>query len=76
MLECANGRLYTGWTADVASRVEAHNAGKGARYTRANRPVKLVASWEFASKSEAMKWEWAVKQLSRLEKLKLIGDSA
>ena len=76
MLECANGTLYTGWTGDVPSRVAAHNTGKGARYTRANRPVKLVACWEFASKSEAMKWEWRVKQLSRPEKLKLIADSA
>jgi putative endonuclease len=76
MLKCANGTLYTGWTDDVLSRVEAHNSGKGAKYTRANRPVKLVASWQFPSKSEAMKWEWKVKQLSRQEKLKLITDSA
>lgn len=74
VLECSNGSLYTGWTNDLEQRIEHHNAGKGAKYTRANRPVKLIASWTFDSKNAAMKTEWKIKRLSRSAKLKLVGD--
>lgn len=74
VLECSNGSLYTGWTNDLEQRIENHNAGKGAKYTRANRPVKLMASWTLASKNDAMKLEWKIKNLNRSAKLKLIDD--
>lgn len=72
LLRCADGSLYCGWTNHLEARVEAHNAGKGAKYTKSRRPVALVY-WEvFDTKQQAMQREWAVKQLSRAEKLKLI----
>lgn len=72
LLQCADGTLYCGWTNHLKERVEAHNAGKGAKYTKTRRPVTLVYYEEFATKQEAMRREWAVKQLSRLQKLELI----
>lgn len=72
VLRCADGSLYTGWTTDIESRLKAHNAGSGAKYTRSRTPVELIASWQFCNKSEAMKKEYAIKQLSRTEKIKLI----
>jgi len=67
-----DGTLYCGWTTDTAQRLEAHNAGKGAKYTRARRPVKLLAQWCFETKAEAMRFEYQVKRLSRQQKLALI----
>ena len=55
MVQCSDGTLYTGWTNDLKKRLEKHNAGKGARYTRGRLPVKLVYYEVFATKSEAMK---------------------
>jgi putative endonuclease len=72
IVECANGSYYTGWTDDVARRVASHNTGEGAKYTRAHRPVVLVAYWEFASRSEAMKEERRIKRLSRRQKQLLL----
>ena len=74
VLECSNGSLYTGWTNDLVQRVESHNSGRGAKYTRANRPVKLIVSWTFDSKIDAMKLEWKIKHLNRAAKLKLVND--
>lgn len=72
ILRCADGSLYTGWTNDLQHRLTAHNSGRGAKYTRARRPVTLVY-WEILStKSEAMRREWAIKHLTRAEKLALI----
>ena len=72
ILECADGTLYTGSTNDLTKRVETHNTSKtGAKYTRARRPVKMVYSEEFETKSEAMKREWEIKKMGRKEKLKL-----
>jgi putative endonuclease len=76
IVECSNGSLYTGYTDDVDARVHKHNLGKGGSYTRSFRPVRLVASWEFSTKSEAMRFEWQIKQLSRESKAKLIADTA
>ena len=67
-----DGTLYCGWTNHLEARVEAHNAGKGAKYTKSRRPVALVYWETFDTKQQAMQREWAVKQLSRAEKLKLI----
>lgn len=68
VLECADGSLYTGYAVDVQARLAAHNAGKGAKYTRARLPVSLLAYAEFASKHDAMHAEYIFKQLSRNEK--------
>lgn len=72
ILRCADGTLYTGSTDDVHRRVAVHNCGKGAKYTRGRRPVELVYTEECECCSAALKREYAVKQLSRQEKLQLI----
>jgi putative endonuclease len=73
ILECADGTLYTGITTDVARRVIEHNdSAKGASYTRSRRPVGLVYQEEVASRSEALKREHALKNLTRTQKLALL----
>lgn len=74
ILECFDNSLYTGFTNDIEKRVRIHNSGKGAKYTRCRLPVKLVYYEEFETKSEAMKREYSIKQLSRIEKTNLIKD--
>lgn len=76
ILRCADGTLYTGWTNCLARRLSAHNAGTGGKYTRSRRPVELVYYETFPTKEAAMAREWAVKQLSRAEKLALIASGA
>jgi putative endonuclease len=71
ILECADGTLYTGITTDVNKRLETHNKGKGAKYTRGRRPVVLLASFSVENKSLALKEEYRIKQLTKNEKLKL-----
>lgn len=75
MVECKDGSLYTGWTNHLEERIKNHNAGKGAKYTKSRLPVRLVYYEVFASKQEAMKREFAIKKLKRIEKLKLIEAS-
>ena len=73
IVECAAGTLYTGWTTNVQKRVKAHNEEKsGAKYTKAKRPVKLVYYEGYETKEEAMRREYAIKQLTRKQKLELI----
>lgn len=73
MVECADGTLYSGVTTDVERRIKEHNdSPKGAKYTRAKRPVKLVYTEACTGRSEATKREYALKQLTREEKLKLV----
>ena len=73
MMKCADGTLYTGWTTSVEKRLKAHNEGKpGAKYTREKRPVELVYYEGYATKEEAMSREYAIKQLTRKEKLALM----
>ena len=72
MLRCADGTLYTGWTNDLEKRLKAHNAGTGAKYTRARLPVELVWYETFDNKVDAQRREYAVKQLTRAQKLALI----
>lgn len=74
ILRCADGTLYTGSTDDVKRRAEVHNSGKGAKYTRGRRPVEVVYTESCESYSAALKREYAIKQLSRPEKLKLIEN--
>lgn len=71
ILRCSDDTLYTGITNNLERRIEQHNEGKGAKYTRGRGPVTLVKYFECASKSEALKLEYKIKQLSREEKLKL-----
>ena len=72
IVECSDGTLYTGWTNNLEKRLASHNAGKGAKYTHTRIPVELVYYETFETKEEAMSREFAIKQLSRIEKLKLI----
>ncbi len=72
ILECADGTLYTGWTTDPPRRESQHNAGRGSRYTRTRRPVKLVYVEELPDRTGAMKRERAIKAMAREEKKKLI----
>lgn len=73
VLECRDGTFYTGYTTDINRRISQHNRGIGAKYTRGRGPCKLVYSRQFVDKSEALKEEFRIKQLSRIDKLKLIG---
>ena len=74
ILRCADDTLYTGITDDVDRRVAAHNAGKGAKYTRGRCPVRPVYREVCPDKSAALKRELAIKALSRPQKLALIDQ--
>jgi len=76
LLRCADGSLYCGWTNDLTKRLQAHNAGTGAKYTRPRRPVELAYYETFATQREAMRREAEIKRLSRAEKLALIRRGA
>lgn len=73
ILLCRDNTLYTGWTNDLEARINSHNAGTGAKYTRARLPVKLIYCERFNTKSEALKREIEIKKLNRTKKLELIG---
>ena len=75
LLRCADGTLYTGYTDDPVRRTKVHNAGKGAKYTRARLPVELVYQEACADKSAALRREYEIKQLTRVQELKLIEQS-
>ncbi|WP_022766088.1 GIY-YIG nuclease family protein [Butyrivibrio sp. XPD2006] len=72
IVECADGTYYCGYTNDLEKRIETHNRGKGAKYTKPRLPVVLVYYEEFDSKEEAMSREWHLKQLSHAQKKALI----
>ncbi len=72
ILECKDKTLYTGYTNDMRKRLKAHNDGKGAKYTRGRGPVKLLYYEISNTKEEAMQREYAIKQMTREEKLELI----
>jgi putative endonuclease len=72
MVECGDGTYYTGWTYDVNARVAAHNAGRGARYTRGRGPVRLVYRESCPDKSAAQRREWEIKQMNRVQKERLV----
>ena len=76
LLECANGAYYAGITNNLAGRLAAHARGRGAKYTRANPPVRLVGSRSYPDRSQASKAEWKIKQLPRLAKLAFITAQA
>ena len=74
ILKCSDNTLYTGWTNNLEKRIKDHNDGKGAKYTKARRPVELVYYEIFETKDDAMKREYAIKQLTRTQKMLLIQD--
>ncbi len=74
ILLCEDGSFYTGSTDDVGKRFENHITGKGAKYTKSHKPVKIIYQKGFATKSEALKMEWAIKKLSKEEKIKLVNN--
>jgi putative endonuclease len=75
ILKCADDTLYTGITTDVNRRLNEHNKGTGARYTKTRLPVVLMALFEASDRSEASKEEYRIKQLTRKEKLLLIDGN-
>lgn len=72
ILECKEGSLYTGITNNLEKRIEAHNNGLGAKYTKARKPVILRYFEKVANKSLALKREYAIKQLSREKKVAML----
>lgn len=76
MVECADGSYYTGWTTDPLRRTKVHNAGRGARYTRSRRPVRLVFVEVEETRSAAMKRERVIKGMPRSRKRRLIDGAA
>jgi len=73
LLRCADGTLYAGVTTDLDRRLAEHNAGPGARYTRARMPVELIHFEPAANRAEACRREAAIKRLPRAAKLALAG---
>lgn len=71
IVKCKDGTLYTGWTNNLEKRIKDHNDGKGAKYTKSRRPVILAYYETFETKEEAMRREYAIKQMPRAEKLRL-----
>ena len=76
LLRCADGTLYCGWSVDLERRMAAHATGRASRYTASRLPVELAAAWELDSASAARRLEWRLKQLTRAEKLALVGGAA
>ena len=74
ILECGDGTLYTGITDDLERRLRAHAQGKGAKYTRGRGPLKLRYREELPDKGAALKREYAIKQLSKPEKMALFSE--
>jgi len=76
MLRCCDGTLYTGITTDLERRVDEHNhSPKGAKYTRARRPVELAYSEACTDKSSASQREYAIKKMTRTQKMKLVSKN-
>lgn len=72
ILKCRDGSLYTGWTNHLEERIQAHNEGRGAKYTRSRRPVELIYYESMETKEEAMRREYAIKHMTRRAKLGLV----
>jgi putative endonuclease len=75
LIECADGSIYTGITTDVQARFAKHASGDGARYTRSRKPVALLASFELADRSSALRAEYWVKRLTPAQKRALAGGT-
>ena len=74
IVRCSDNSLYTGYTNNIEVRINKHNAGKGAKYTKTRRPVVLVYQEMYETKSEALRREYEVKTFTRQRKLKLIEE--
>jgi putative endonuclease len=72
IVECCDGSFYTGWAVDVERRLKVHNAGRGAKYTKIRRPVKVVYVEELPDRPAAQKRELAIKRMPRIKKIALI----
>ena len=68
IIECKDSTWYTGYTNHLQKRIEKHNEGKGAKYTRGRGPVSLIWEESFSSKTEAMRLEYALKKMTRAKK--------
>ena len=73
IVECRDHSLYTGWTTHLQERIEAHNRGRGAKYTRSRLPVELVYREAVPDRSAALRREAAIKRMDRRAKLALIA---
>ena len=71
VLLCQDGTFYTGYAKDLSARLEMHEQGKGARYTRIHKPKRLVHTEEFGTRREAMRREREIKKLGHEEKKSL-----
>ncbi|CTP88382.1 hypothetical protein XTPLMG728_1885 [Xanthomonas translucens pv. poae] len=74
LLECRNGSYYAGITLDIEARYQAHLRGTGAKYTRANPPLRLLASRAYPDRAAASRAEWTLKQLPRARKLAFLSE--
>ncbi|NLW79790.1 MAG: GIY-YIG nuclease family protein [Ruminococcaceae bacterium] len=72
LLRCRDGSLYAGWTTDLEKRLAAHNAGRGAKYTRGRRPVALVWAEAYENKNAAMAQEARMKRMTKAQKEALV----
>lgn len=75
MLRCKDNSIYSGYTTNLEKRLETHNSGKGAKYTRARLPVRLEYFEEFDDKKEALKREREFKKYTHTEKERIIQQS-
>ncbi len=76
MVRCADNTIYSGYSTDPLRREEVHNSGKGAKYTRNRLPVKLIYVEVFENKPDAMRREWALKQLTHKQKEELVNANS
>ena len=76
VLRCRTGELYTGCTTDLERRVREHRSGSGGKFTRSRLPVTVVYKEESKNRSEALRREYAIKKMSRKEKLVLVSQTA
>jgi len=76
ILKCQDNSFYTGYTADLGRRIKEHNTGKGAKYTRARKPVQLLYWEDHISIQDAMRREREIKRLSREKKIQLMNKKA
>lgn len=74
VLLCHDNSFYGGFTTDLMRRLKAHNEGKGAKYTKTRRPVKMIHAEVFSTKSEALKAEYAFKHQSRIKKERYLKE--
>lgn len=74
ILECMDGSYYTGISTDVTARFKVHASGKGSKYVKSRGAKRIIFKTEAASKSEALKLEYKIKQLSKVDKIKLVRE--